>query len=106
MSVGPIGIIGSLAGSVPQTRTADADRAHAESANQTRESQAAQTAESASGVSETAEESETRERDADGRRTWEQAEDGNQDDADSQQMRSFVSRDSHGCRGDQLDLIG
>ena len=106
MNVGPMGMIGSLAGSLPQARTADADRTQTESAHDARERQAARNAEGASGVSETEEESETTDRDADGRRIWEQAEEESQDAAGSPRGRSFVNRDPHGQRGDQLDLIG
>ena len=76
MSIGPTGgIAGSAAGSpLAQTSGSEVQRAEQDAAGQKRRIQMDQKAENAAGIGETdGEDHETEERDADGRRLWEES---------------------------------
>ena len=109
MSMGPMGMIGSIAG-VPLTQAkGDADRKSSESTTQNNVSQG-QT-ENAAGVGEAEQQSESSERDADGRRLWEGDQDGtagdeSQEDTQQDQVPPTKSKDPTGNRGSQLDISG
>lgn len=112
MSIGPTGIMGSLAGGhLAQTQGSDTDRAKQETSNQARETKTAEKAELAAGIGQTTEDAETSERDADGRRLWEPGEEPH-DDADNQGAdqkgddRTPQAKDPGGNCGVNLDLSG
>jgi hypothetical protein len=114
MSLGPLGTVASsAAGSpLPQTKGSDVERAEQQSANQARRVQADQQADNAAGIGEAdGEDHETAERDADGRRLWEQPPQGQaskaeQSEPDGSPGECPRSRDSTGQSGNLLDLTG
>ncbi len=72
MSVGPLGMVGSSAGSpLAQSQGSDVNRAQQDTASQSRQTQMSEKAEHASGVGQTEQDEEATDRDADGRRPWE-----------------------------------
>jgi len=110
MSIGPTGgIAGSAAGSpLAQTSGSEVERSEQDASGQKRRIHMDQKAENAAGIGETdGEDHETEERDADGRRLWEetpqanQAPESPQADADARK-----SKDASGQRGNLLDLSG
>ena len=107
MSVGPLNVAGSVAGSLPQMRGAEADRAQQATVDQSRQTQSAQQAENAAGVGETAEEEQASDRDADGRRLWERR--GSHAKADAAEAPEAEEtprvKDPTGISGGTLDLI-
>lgn len=109
MSVGPTGMAGSAAGSpLAQRSGSDVNRAQQETADQTRQSQAAEKAEKAAGVGETEQDEQASDRDADGRRLWEETAEEQpheQDDA-SDDASGQAGRDPTGRIGGTLDLNG
>ncbi len=109
MSVGPMGMAGSVAGShLPQVKGSDLERAPDDVSNQVRHTESAQSAESAAGVGQTEEDQEASDRDADGRRPWEAPADvpPPPQDADEQAGQAPRSKDPTGQRGTHLDLSG
>lgn len=105
MSVGPTHLAGALAGTpLAQTRQ-DSDRSAQQAADQARTSQSDARAEAAAGIGETTEEHEAEERDADGRRLWEQPPGGSAPD-EQEQPEAARGRDPHGQCGTQLDVSG
>ena len=110
MSVGPMGMAGSVAGGLPQIRSADAGRAETESSDQARKSKSDRQAEAAAGVGETAEDEKASDRDADGRRLWEaipeRASESDEANADATPEGTPRSKDPTGTSGGQLDLSG
>lgn len=112
MSVGPTGgIPGSAAGSpLAQTKGSEPERAQQDANAQQRRIESDQKAESAAGIGETdGEDHETGERDADGRRLWEEqpekenAEAAEEDPGPPPQRQS---KDATGQSGNLLDLSG
>ena len=110
MSVGPMGMIGSAAGSpLAQGQGADVNKAQQDSTDHVRQTRLNEKAEQASGVGQTQQDEEAQDRDADGRRPWEI---GPEDTGDQQAQQSAEdeslpkSRDPSGQRGGQLDLTG
>ena len=110
MSVGPMGMAGSIVGGLPQMRNADAGRAEKQTADQARQTKADQQAEAAAGVGQTVQDEKASDRDADGRRLWEgrpeptaESEEA-VDEAKAQQAPP--SKDPTGASGGQLDLSG
>ena len=72
MSVGPLGMIGSSAGSPSRkARASEVNRTQQETASQLRQTQMSEKAEQASGVGQTEQDEQATDRDADGRRPWE-----------------------------------
>lgn len=109
MSVGPMGMMGSVAGShLAQTKGADVEKAQQDTTDQSRQAEFNTSAESAAGVGETEEDQETSDRDADGRRLWESPQDRQSGGPnDTQQTDSTpCSKDPSGQRGTHLDLTG
>jgi len=112
MSVGPMGgIAASAAGSpLAQTKGAETERARQDAGAQQRRVDSDQKAESAAGIGETnGEDHETEDRDADGRRLWEEpaektAEEETEGDAATPPPR--LSKDVTGESGNLLDLSG
>ncbi len=112
MSVGPLGgIPASAAGSpLAQTQGAEADRTSEQDRAQQRRVRADQRAEDAAGVGQTdGEDHETAERDADGRRLWEEPPEpqaAEEPAASSERTDRRQSKDPTGQCGNLLDLTG
>lgn len=110
MSVGPMGMAGSIAGGLPQIRNAETGRAEKQTTDQARQTKSDQQAEAAAGVGEAAQDEKASDRDADGRRLWEAAPEqaGQPDEAteDAQPKETPRSKDPTGASGGQLDLSG
>ena len=110
MSVGPLGgIAGSAAGSpLAQTQGSDVERAGQDTSNQQRRIQNEQKAESAAGIGETdGEDHETAQRDADGRRLWEEPPGTRETtEAGEDAAAPRQSKDASGQSGNRLDLTG
>ena len=108
MSIASLGIAGSLAGTALPQRAADAEKAQRETTEQARAADATQQAENAAGIGQTEEDSQTSERDADGRRLWEQPSraQAKKIDPEPSAVTSSLSKDPTGARGSQLDLLG
>ena len=74
MSVGPLGILGSAAGSpLPQAKGANVEATQQATTEQARRTDALRTAEAAEGLGEMDQDQEAEDRDADGRRPWDAA---------------------------------
>ena len=112
MSVGPLGMIGSAAGSpLAQGQGTDVNQTQQESANQARQTGLNEKAERAAGVGQTEQDEGSSDRDADGRRPWELAGDAPADDQQPEDESNGQgpdprSKDPTGERGNQLDLSG
>lgn len=110
MSIGSLGIVGSLAGTALAQKSAEVDKTQRDAADAARKTEAASRAESAEGIGQTEEESQAGERDADGRRLWERpakkpAEDENGELAASTPAE-VLAKDPAGISGGTLDLTG
>jgi hypothetical protein len=104
MSVGSLGgLIGSAAG-VPLSQTAgsETERTGREGAAQERALDGIERSEKAAGIGTTEQDQEASDRDADGRRLWEQPPDKNKEGDE----HPHQSRDASGQCGTQLDLTG
>lgn len=112
MSMVPLGgILGSVAGgALSQSAGSEAERAQRESSAQRGHVDGDQRAERAAGIGETEHDQESTERDADGRRLWEQTNrNAKTDSADGEPSvanQGRQSKDSTGQSGTQLDLTG
>ena len=108
MSVGPLGMMGSLAAVPAQAKAGQVDRATNEATRQARETQANERAEEAAGIGHTEEEQQAGERDADGRRLWERTARNHNSSAEATQSSDTPpkSKDASGESGNQLDLSG
>ena len=107
MSIGSLGIVGSLAGTALTQKAAEVDKTQRDAADAARQTDAAARAESAQGIGETEEESEASDRDADGRRLWERQQ---QKPPEEEQTASTPpethAKDPEGISGGILDLTG
>jgi len=109
MSVGPLGGIHTSAAGVPyaQAKGPDVERTEHEAVSQQRQIKGERLADAAAGIGETGEDSETSERDADGRRLWEeQAGKQAKEVSGTDESPAKHSRDATGESGNQLDLSG
>jgi hypothetical protein len=109
MSIGSLGIVGGLAGTSLPQRAAEADKTQRETTEQTRAAQAAERAEQAAGIGEAEEDSQTSERDADGRRPWEESVHAKKKEAvvPAAEEAAFArAKDPSGERGGELDVVG
>lgn len=110
MSVGPMGMAGSIAGGLPQIRNAEAGHAEKQTTDQARQTKSDQQAEAASGVGETTQDEKASDRDADGRRLWEataeQTTDSEEANVEELPHETPQSKDPTGVSGGQLDLSG
>lgn len=111
MSIGPVGIIASLAGGpVAQTKGSDIDRVQQEIAAQSREIKAADKAELAAGIGRPSGDAETSDRDADGRRLWEPGDEPDQrtvgEAARAAGDETPKTRDADNSCGAHMDLSG
>jgi type II secretory pathway pseudopilin PulG len=108
MSIASLGIVGSLAGTGLPQRAAEAEKAQRETTEQSRAAQANEQAENAAGIGQTQEDSQTSERDADGRRLWEQQgrSKAKTVEAATAAVEAPLAKDPSGACGGQLDLVG
>jgi hypothetical protein len=108
MSIASLGIVGGLAGSVLPQRAAETDKAQREAVEQSRTSDSAEKAASAAGIGQTEEDAMASERDADGRRPWEEPA-RPPAAANPQEVPAAnpaLAKDPSGTRGNLLDLLG
>ncbi|HTN74294.1 MAG TPA: hypothetical protein VL096_03575 [Pirellulaceae bacterium] len=108
MSVGSLGMVGSLAGTpLAQAKGSEIDRAKADSSNHERQTEATDKAIEAAGIGRTQEDSQAGDRDADGRRIWEIGPaDQKSTDATTATSDGPHSKDPTGQAGQLLDLDG
>ena len=110
MSIGPMGMVGSVAGTpLSQSKGGEAEKTQQDAANQSRQVHSEQKAEQASGVGQTEQDEQASDRDADGRRLWEGPPEGEQDNATAGELPATsppISRDPTGQRGGNLDMSG
>jgi hypothetical protein len=107
MSIGPLGILGSVSAAPAQASGAEAAKGRADAAVQARHAQNAQKTEDAAGIGKTdGEEHSANERDADGRRVWELNAADKRPAAEQPSPAAGPSRDPTGQAGTQLDLSG
>jgi hypothetical protein len=109
MSIGPMGgLAGSAAGSpLSLAGGTEVDRARQDAVAAERRVQADQKAENAAGIGETdGENHETEERDADGRRLWEEQAKAKTPASEPAESTDRQSKDTTGQRGNLLDLSG
>ncbi len=110
MTIGSLGIVGGLAGTPLSQRTAEVERAEREAADQAGTAKSNERAEQAAGIGQTAEDSEAQERDADGRRPWEQPTNPRTTNDQGTVIEPASSptraKDPTGDRGGELDLMG
>ena len=106
MSVGPTGMAGGVAGSpLAQSHGSEVNRAQQETADHARQTQAAEKAENAAGVGQTEQDEQASDRDADGRRLWEEIP-GSAEKQEESASSQHVSRDPTGQLGGTVDLDG
>ena len=112
MNVGPLGMIGSAAGSpLSQIKGSDADKSTQAATDQSRRTDSADNAEKAAGIGQTEQDEQASDRDADGRRLWERS-DASTDRASQERDapdgdapgQAPQSKDASGQSGSQLDL--
>lgn len=108
MSIGSLGIVGSLAGSPLAQKSPEADKVQKEATDRTRQTDAEARAESAAGIGQTEEESQASERDADGRRPWEITQRKKEDEAapEAADGSTSAAKDPSGDRGSLIDISG
>ena len=108
MSIGSLGIVGSLAGTALMQKSAELDKTQRDAADAARQTDAAARAESAEGIGQAEEESQASERDADGRRLWERQakKSAERGEADASSPAAAVAKDPAGISGGILDLTG
>jgi hypothetical protein len=107
MSIGHMGLIGSVAGTpLAQAKGADSDKAKHDASTQQARTQAAERANDAAGIGRTEEDSQADDRDADGRRPWELPAKETAPDALPPDAAPPRSKDPSGQAGQQLDLCG
>jgi hypothetical protein len=111
MTMVPIGgMLSSAAGaSLSQTSGSETERAQKDSSTQRRAADADQKAAESAGIGQTQQDQESSERDADGRRLWEQSPEAKKKtaagDAEAEALLR-QSKDPTGQAGTQLDLTG
>ena len=108
MSIGSLGIVGSLAGTTLTQKAAEVDKTQRDAADAARQTDAAARAESAQGIGQTEEESEASDRDADGRRLWERQQKKKlaDEEAAASTPEETHAKDPEGISGGILDLTG
>jgi hypothetical protein len=111
MSIASLGIMGGLATTAGAQRAADTQRVDSDTTDQSRAVTADEHAESAAGIGQTEEDSGTTDRDADGRRLWENTRRKKTaapaaTPTSSEIPLPPISKDPTGASGNQLDLVG
>jgi hypothetical protein len=108
MSIASLGILGGLATTAGAQRAADTQRVDSETTDQTRAATANEHAENAAGIGQTEEDAGTTDRDADGRRLWENTRRQKTvaATATTESVAPPISKDPTGACGNQLDVVG
>ncbi len=109
MSIGPLGgLAASAAGSpLAQSHGSEVDRTRQDTAAQQRKALSVQKAEDAAGISQTdGEDHETEDRDADGRRLWEETPKPDDEKTEASVPTESRIKDPTGEAGNLLDLSG
>ncbi len=109
MSVGPLSSLAANAAGAPlaQTKGSDIDQAQLETSNQQRQVRNDTKAEDAAGIGQTdGEDHEAAERDADGRRIWENLPGRGSRHEEHSDAHQRPSKDASGQSGNLLDLSG
>lgn len=108
MSMGPMGALGAAGSHLAQTQGTEKDRAAQETTDQSRASSGQQNAEKAEGIGAADREEQASDRDADGRRLWEETptKDGEEAEDRQESEGKRPGRDASGQRGNLLDLSG
>jgi len=109
MSIGPLPPMVSVAGtSLAQIKGSDVERTQQDTTAHERRIVSGEKAENAAGIAATDEDSQTEDRDADGRRLWEEtAKAGAKPEAgDTSAESAHKCKDPSGQSGNQLDLSG
>jgi hypothetical protein len=108
MSITSLGLLGGIAGTNLPQRATETVRADRDTAIQQRAAEATEHAETAAGIGQTEEDSQASERDADGRRLWEQPThpDHKKPSSEPAEPALPLSKDPTGSTGNQLDLLG
>lgn len=109
MSIGSLGLIGSLAGApLAQAKGSDIDRSKEGAGNHQRQVDAVERATAAAGIGVTQEDSQASDRDADGRRLWETDphSPASAEAAAAPSTDAPRAKDPAGIAGQQLDLSG
>ena len=109
MSIGSLGIVGSLSGTPLAQKGPESDKVQKEATDRSRQTDADVRAELAAGIGQTEEESQASERDADGRRPWEvpgrkKGEEPAPEDAADGGLPA--AKDPSGERGGLIDVTG
>jgi hypothetical protein len=111
MSIASLGILGGLATTAGAQRAADTQRVDSETTDQSRAVTADEHAENAAGIGQTEEDASTTDRDADGRRLWEntrrkKATTSTTAPTTTDSPPPPISKDPTGACGNELDLVG
>jgi hypothetical protein len=106
MSIGSLGIIGSVAASPASQAKAGIDKAKEAADVRQREVHSQSKAEDAAGIGVTDGSTQTSDRDADGRRLWEAPPEAKHGDAESSDETTPTAKDPAGASGGLLDLSG
>lgn len=106
MSIGSLGIIGSVAASPATQAKAGIDKAKEANDVRQREVHSQAKAEDASGIGVTDGSTQTSDRDADGRRLWEAPPEAKHGDGDASAEAAPTAKDPTGASGGLLDLSG
>lgn len=108
MSIASLGIVGGLAGTALPQRAAETDKVSRETVEQSRAAEATEKAADAAGIGQTEEDAQTSDRDADGRRLWEQPADARHpaNKTAAQDLTVPLAKDPSGTCGKLLDLLG
>jgi len=108
MSIASLGIVGGLAGTALPQLAADAEKVQRETTEQARAAETTEQAENAAGIGQTEEDSQTSERDADGRRLWEDQRRKKASPAVpvTAALQTALAKDPSGACGGQLDVVG
>jgi len=106
MSIGSLGIVGSLAGTSLAQKSAEVDKTQRDAVDASRQKDATARAESAEGIGQTEEDSQAGERDADGRRLWERSAETKTNEEAASTSATAIAKDPDGISGGKLDLTG
>jgi len=108
MSVGDMGGVPAASAGSPlqQRHGVEADRRAKETADQRRQTENNLKAEKAAGIGETSQDAEASDRDADGRRLWEQSPQAGEQSDPPPDAPPRKSKDPQGESGGRLDLTG
>lgn len=108
MSIASLGIASSLASSALTQRTAETDKSAREASDQLRAIESVESAARAGGIGQTEQDSEASDRDADGRRLWEETAPASKraTEPTDENVGEGASKDPSGACGGLLDLVG